>query len=422
MMSLELNVTEFGAKGDGSTYDTKAIQAAIDRAVGQGGGKVVVPPGVYLCGTIRLKSNVELHLREGAILKASERTEDYNAEDEYVQNFSSAKEEWRGTHLLLCVEQHDVALTGKGIIDGSGDAFYGEPAAYTANPCIWKDGLALPKDKEKLRPGQTICFVECRNVKIEGISVRNATCWAVFLHGCDVASIRGVSVSNPPYYANTDGIDVDSCSSVTVSDCVIDTGDDAIAIRGAAQWLKNKEKKCEHIAVSDCVLASSSSVIRIGIGQGEIRDVSISDIVIKRGGVALNVLSAAYGRSRTPISDVLCRNIEVRNISRPFTFDADDTSAISRFTIENFRSETEFGGWIASKEKTAIFDVRLTHVELVETPCEPSARKTEMRETAPWLQCRGIDGLKLDSVRIRAKDERRREFAIENCTRVTRDD
>ena len=419
MDGVEINVIDFGAKGDGTSYDAQAIQAAIDYAANRG-GKVVVPPGVYLCGTIRLKSNVELHLREGAILKASERIEDYNSEDEYIQNFSSAKEEWRGLHLLLFVEQHDVTLSGKGVIDGSGDAFFGEPTTY-GSPYIWKNGLALAKDKEKLRPGQTVCFIECQNVKIEGVSVRNATCWAFFLHGCDRANVRGVSVHNPPYYANTDGIDIDSCSSVDVSGCVIDTGDDAIAIRGASRRLKNKDKKCEHITVSDCVLASSSSVIRIGIGQSEIRHIRISDIVIKRGGIGLNVLSAAYGRNHTPINDVRCRNIEMQNTSRPFMITANEDSTISDFVIENFRSETESGALICSESKTAIFDVRLSNVELIEKTFSFSSQNAEDREAA-LLQCKGIDGLQLQSVCIRSAAEKnsemRQTIEIRDCTRV----
>ncbi len=418
-MIREYNVLDYISAGN-TRLASVGIQAAIDACAENGGGKVIIPAGVYLCGTIRLKSNVELHLQEGALLKASDRVEDYNAEDEYIQNFSSAKEEWRGLHLLLCVEQRDVVLSGKGIIDGSGDAFFGEPIAYSANQYIWKDGLALSKDKEKLRPGQVVCFIECQNVKIEGVSVRNAPCWAFFLHGCDQASIRGVSVYNPTYYANTDGIDIDSCSCVYVSGCVIDTGDDAIAIRGAAQKLKNKDKKCEHITVSDCVLASSSSVIRIGIGQSEIRNVRISDIVVKRGGVGLNILSAAWGRHHTPISDLRCRNIEMQNTSQPFMITAGDDSTVSDLVIENFRSETESGGMICSEEKTAIFDVRLSYVELVQKAIVSSGKNTQERDTA-LLLCKGIDGLRFDSVCIRTadeKDERRQTIEIKDCIRV----
>ncbi len=391
------NVLDYGA---GKGLASEGMQAAIDRCAEQGGGVVVVPPGEYLCGTIRLKSNVDLHLMRGAVLKASENLADYNAEDEYPQNFSSHKvEEWRGLHLILCVEQQNVALTGDGVIDGNGDAFYERP--INANQIAWKDGYAAAKDKEKLRPGQLVCFIECRHVKVKDIRIRNATCWGVFLHGCDYAQIRGIEVHNPPHYANTDGIDIDTCSHVTVSDCIIDTGDDAIAIRGAAHRLKNKDKACEYVTVSNCVLSSSCSVIRVGIGYSHIRHVRVSNIVIGRGAVGIHIQTSYNNSQCTSIYDVGFQHISAHNISRPFEISAKQPGYIRNIAIENYRCDATSSSLVCSDEKTCLSDIRLRDIDVtVKDDPRPMNDVLLARLGDIMFVAENVDGLKLRGVRI----------------------
>lgn len=412
------NVCDYGAKADGKTLSSQGIQRAVDACAQGGGGTVTVPAGVYKCGTVRLKSNVELHLEHGAVLCASENMSDYNAEDEYEQNYGDCDEEWRGKHLILCVEQHNVALTGGGVIDGNGGAYYGAPARFDSY--IWKEGLALSKDKEKLRPGQTVCFIECEHVKIEGVGLRNTTCWGFFLHGCEHVQIHGVSVFNPPYYANTDGIDIDACRYVTVSDCIIDTGDDAIAVRSASQRLKNKNKVCEFITVTNCVLASSSSVFRLGVGYGAIRHVRISNIAIARGGVGLHVLSAFHGH-RTPITDVGFYNISAENVERPLEMLASQDAPIDGVTVENFRSDGTMGCVIGNSDRPTLHNVRLRGVEITMKDFTGTLTEKVLRYRGnSMLSCRGVDGLQLTDVRLRADATAQtvwqKDIDTEHCT------
>ena len=107
-------ITEFGAVGDGVTLNTQAIQSAVDSCAASGGGTVVVPPGVFLTGTVFLKSRITLQLEAGAVLKGSPRITDYCADDAYPQNWPCAKEGWRGAHLLVAVNCEDVTVTGPG--------------------------------------------------------------------------------------------------------------------------------------------------------------------------------------------------------------------------------------------------------------------------------------------------------------------
>ena len=155
---MNTNICDFGAVSGGTVLCTKAIQEAIDACAQSGGGRVTVPPGVYLTGTVWLRDNVELHLEHGSVLKASTNMEDYNALDAYEQNFSYAPEQWVGKHLILAIECKNVALTGSGTIDGSGDSFYSDELTFCTY--AWKDGIQLAKDKELCRPGQLLCFVQ----------------------------------------------------------------------------------------------------------------------------------------------------------------------------------------------------------------------------------------------------------------------
>ena len=162
---MNTNILDFGAIGDGKTLCTAQIQAAIDACAESGGGTVTVPAGRYLTGTIWLRSNVELHLCHASVLRGSDNLDDYNAEDAYEQNFSFPKEEqWVGKHLILAIECKNVALTGTGTIDGSADAFMGELEFKSVH--TWRAGIRFAKDKEKFRPGQLICFVECEKVLV----------------------------------------------------------------------------------------------------------------------------------------------------------------------------------------------------------------------------------------------------------------
>ena len=187
------NITDFGAEKN--ALCTANIQAAIDKCASDGGGRVIIPSGKYITGSIYLKDNVELHLESGAVLKASENLDDYNAEDAYEQNWSYPPEKWRGKHLIMAIECDNVSITGNGTIDGSGDVFYGEERIFEY-AYAWDGGHVTSKDEVNLRPGQLICFIECSDVKVLDITVKNTPCWGVFFHGCEYVQARGIKIKN----------------------------------------------------------------------------------------------------------------------------------------------------------------------------------------------------------------------------------
>lgn len=364
------SILDFGAVPNGDALCTEAIQNAIDTCSAAGGGVVLVPAGMYTIGTLWLRSHVELHLSSGAVLKASKSLDDFNTADAYPQNWGCPNEQWNACHLIIAHEVEDVAITGDGIIDGSGDAYFDEPVFAGSDPgsiwmyYTWEFGLSLAKDKERLRPGQALVFIESRKIRLENFTIRNVTCWSCFLHGCDFAVIRGLKIFNTKYYCNTDGIDIDSCSHVTVSDCIIDTGDDAIAIRGSNRVLKQNEKVCEYVAVSNCVLGSSSSVFRIGVGKGDITHVSISDIVITRGGTGLHIMGDWNREYSTGIRDIKVSNVTAEHVNYPIVISAGAWKPVSDITVDNFTAECTAACKIYAPKSALCRKISLRNVEL----------------------------------------------------------
>ena len=312
------DVRAFGAVGDGVTKDTAAIQRALD-ACAKTGGTVVVPPGTYLTGSIYLGDVTELHLEEGATILGSPDLADYNAPDAYPQNWGSVREGWSAKHLILALERRNVSITGRGAIDGNGRAFFDDKPIYFGKRG-WRDGAIGPRGvrTEQRRPGQGIVFIECEGVAVKDVTLRDMPCWSCFFHGCAHVEVGGVTVRNGIRNLNTDGFDVDSCRHVRLGDCDIVTGDDAIAIRGAPARLKDPSKVCEDVRVSNIVCRVSADGVRVGVGNGTIRNVRISNMEIRGAGRGLHV-QCCYGSPKpgvkvgVDISDVTFENVTIRN-------------------------------------------------------------------------------------------------------------
>ena len=295
------NILDFGAVGDGVTVNTKAIQAAIDA-----GGAVYIPRGVFVTGTLHLKSGGGLYLEEGAVLRAGHDRADYNAADYCPQNQIFQSENMAGTHLISAVEQNDVFVAGFGEIDG--DASY-----WVNESCVQQTtGFFGHPPKEKERPAQMLFFAECKNVRVQDVRLVRSPFWHLFFHGCEDVQVRGLFIKGENRQWVNDGIDIDCCKRVTVSDCIIDTGDDAITLRANGKPLLHSDGICEDVTVSNCVLKSYLDYgIRVGVGEGVIRNCIFSGLIIRDSLRGIGIINRFLDNSK----GVSVENLRFQNIS-----------------------------------------------------------------------------------------------------------
>ena len=232
------HVRDYGAKGDGKTLDHIAINKAIEAANTNGGGQVVLSAGTYLCGSIRMKSNVDLHLTAGArILAAPASMKAYDESEVFgAPEYQDGGHTYFHNSLIWAEGQQNVSITGRGMIDGEG---------------------LTKKDTEKggnVQGGsigtgdKAIALKLCRNVTIRDITIYRGGHFAIIVTGCDIGTIDNVTIDT-----NRDGIDIDCCKYFTVSNTKVNTpNDDAIVLKSS--YALKRPVLCEHILITNCIV------------------------------------------------------------------------------------------------------------------------------------------------------------------------
>ena len=247
--SLALDVRDFGAIGDGSTDDTAALQAAIDAAAQLGGGTVHLPAGVWLSGTLRLRSRTVVDLGPGCVLLASDDDEDFAAREDLAFDTDSDHETTDFAHALFVGHQLErIGITGTGIID------------------MDREGRGGPKP---------IALKVCRFITVAGITIMHSPNYNVSLAGCDDALIDGVVIR----HGYADGIDADCCRRVRIINCDVEADDDALCLK--ASLALGTPHPTEDVLVTNCRLQSTSNCFKLGTeSTGDFRRIVMSNCVL----------------------------------------------------------------------------------------------------------------------------------------------
>ena len=232
------NVKYYGAKGDGKALDHVVINKAIEAANKVGGGQVVLPAGTYLCGSIRLKSNVDLHLMAGAkILAAPAEMKAYDESEKWEDpQYQDGGHTFFHNSLIWAEGADNISITGRGTIDGLGLTKKDTEKAGNV-----QGGSIGTGDK-------AIALKLCRNVLIRDITIFRGGHFAIIVTGCEIGTIDNVSIDT-----NRDGIDIDCCKYFTVSNTKVNTpNDDAIVLKSS--YALKKPVPCEHILITNCIV------------------------------------------------------------------------------------------------------------------------------------------------------------------------
>lgn len=241
---------------------TRVIQDAIDACSASGGGRVVLRPGEHPAGTIHLKDGVTLHLETGAVLRGSRDIADY-----FVKTVADGARINNGvaTALVFAEKACGIAITGEGAIDGEGESFW-EPNPRIPDWALCRKALGtwVPGfgTRTRPRPRALVLLVDCEDVRIEGVTLRNSPAWTLHLLACSRATIRGMTLRGAVHGSNTDGVDVDACSDVLLEDCDIQTGDDALCLKNTGTW--GLARPSRRIHARRCRLASTTHGFTIG--------------------------------------------------------------------------------------------------------------------------------------------------------------
>ena len=319
----DFDITQSGAIGDGTTDCTAAIAKAVAACAEAGGGHVVVPPGEFLTGPIRLQSNVDLHLAAtNSVLKFST---DPNAYLPAVFTRFEGIECYNYSPLIFAVGQKNVAITGTGTLDGRADdsnwlAWKGRKGG-TNNQNLARKRLDemnnqnVPVEQRRFGAGDFlrpnfVQFQRCRNVLVEGVKIRRSPMWEIHPLLCTNVTVRGVDIFS--HGANNDGCDPESCRDVLIEKCLFDTGDDCIAIKSG----RNNDGRrvgvpSENLIIRDCTMRDGHAGTAIG---SEISG-SCSNVFVEHCEMSSTNLLCALRLKSNAVRGGVLQNIFMRNVN-----------------------------------------------------------------------------------------------------------
>ncbi|WP_026517105.1 glycoside hydrolase family 28 protein [Butyrivibrio sp. MC2021] len=312
--SVLLDVTKFGAKGDGETSDTAAIQAAICACPKE--GTVYLPAGTYYSTALFLKSDMTLWIDEGATLLGDTDRNHYpllpgmtlSTDEKSEYNLSS----WEGNpltsyaSLITAIDAENLDIIGPGTIDGN-----------AGNSDWWVNA----KVKRGAWRPNTIYLCRCKNVNVQNLIVQNSPCWTVHPYYSDDLSFLNLLIYNPSDSPNTDGLDPESCSNVLVLGTVISVGDDCMAIKSGKYYMSlMHHKETDGIFIRNCKFERGHGSVTVGSeAAGGVRNVRVSQCIFDGTDRGLRIKTRRGRGERSVLDDILFENIDMSGVHMPFT-------------------------------------------------------------------------------------------------------
>ena len=329
MDRIEFIITDHGAVGDGMTLATKAIQTAVDQA-SPVRGRVVVPSGIFLTAPVFLKSGVEFHLSEGAVLLA---VTDESLYPEMLSRVAGIEMEWPAG-VVNIIGQNDVVVSGRGTIDGQGQVwwqkYWGEDHRGGMRKAYEQQGLRWAVDYDCKRPRNLLAMNAAR-LTVRDITSRCSGFWNLHFCYCEDVHVTNIHIKDNEG-PSTDGIDIDSCRRVVVEGCTIACNDDNICVKSGrdADGLR-VAKPCEDVTIRDCRLLAGAGLTLGSETSGDIRRVSVENIIYEGTDCGFRIKSA---QTRGGIvEDIQVRKLRMNRVRTAFSFLLNWNPAYSYCTV-----------------------------------------------------------------------------------------
>lgn len=296
------NVLDYGAVSGGKILCREAFQKAVDACYAAGGGRVYVPSGTYLLGTVFLRDNVHIYLESGSLILGSTDLENDFAADEHIPYpvYQDVSHTFFHHSLFVAENAKHISVTGAGRIDMQ--------SKYESDDFTPVRGIGVCP-KGSFRGAKVIAFKECTDVILKDFSLYNATDLAIYLAGCEDIRVSGLLIDT-----HIDGINIDCCKNTVVSDCIIRSGDDAIVPKSS--YVLGRKQFTENLVITNCIVSSECNAIKLGTeSNGGFKNVTVSNCVIcdtRSAGLSVEAVDGG------DIDGVTFTNITSKNVGCPF--------------------------------------------------------------------------------------------------------
>ncbi len=323
---MTYNILDFGGTPDGKTLNTKVVQKAIDDIYAKGGGSLVFSKGEFVLSTVFLKSNVHIVIERDCAILGSKNFYDYAPIEKVdYELYQDCSHSYFNNSLFVGIDCENISITGEGKIDMRS---------------VWDVDEIKPKNKK--RGPKCIALKDCKDVKISGLRIYNATDLAVYFAGC-----KRVEISKLDLKVYIDGISPDNCDGVKIYDCNLLTGDDGIVFKSS--YTLNRREDCKNIEVYNCKVSSRCNAIKFGTESNvSFKNFYIHDCIVYNTRIAGYAIESVDG---AVIDNIVAKNIKMYNVNAPIFIhlgqrlrgpEGTKIGSISNVVIENFTATGEY--------------------------------------------------------------------------------